>query len=311
MAENVSKYEDALLARLSANVPAKVPAEMPAEVPAEVPAKDAANTFTNKPASNDFMPTFVPNNNSTDNHAIIQIQDVTKRYGDFCLGPINLSVNQGKIMGLLGENGAGKTTLLSIVLRRILPDTGKVFICDDNINDKVPDINQDIMQDVGFVMDCADFHGNLTLNEIRYYTSKIFLRWDDNYFYEMVSHFKLDKDKKIDDMSRGTKTKAMLCIALAHHPKVLVFDEVTSGLDPSVRQDILSIIRQLVEQTGVSVLFSTHIISDIEKIADTVCLLHAGKICLSFAMGDAQKQYEAYGVKNLEDLMLDVISNRS
>ena len=232
----------------------------------------------------------------------IEVSGLVKKYDDFTLGPLDISVGHGKIMGLVGENGAGKTTLLSILLGRRLPQDGFARIEGKSI--------RQALSQLGFVMDCADFHGSFSLKEIDYYIADIYKQWDSKRFFNLVNGFEISVTKKIDDMSRGTKSKAMLCIALAHNPRVLILDEITSGLDPFARRTITDMIKEHVTSLQTTVLLSTHIIADIEKIADDVCFLHNGQVLLQFSMKDAQSNYAKYNVTNLESLMLKVIDGK-
>jgi len=232
--------------------------------------------------------------------AAIDVQQITKSYDDFTLDPISFKVQRGEIMGLVGENGAGKTTLLSILLNRRMQDGGKVLINGTLV--------QDVLEQIGFVLDSPDFHGNCSPREIDYYIGNIYHQWDREFFFSMLERFGVDKSKKIDKMSRGTKSKTMLAIALAHSPKVLILDEVTSGLDPSVRHEILKVLKEEANNNDTTIVFSTHIPSDIEKIADFVCFLHKGKALFNLPIEQVRELYSKYHSDSLEDLMLALIT---
>lgn len=204
----------------------------------------------------------------------IEIQDTTKRYPDFVLDNINLEIPYGKIVGLIGENGAGKTTLISLILNQRNRDNGTIKIFGlNNIKDE-----KKIKADIGFVVDECCFHDCLSPKNIGSIMKPIYPQWNNSYFNELLSVFGLSGTKKISELSKGMKGKLMLATALSHNPRLLILDEVTSGLDPVVRDDILQILKDFVKDGSKSVFFSTHITSDLDKIADYVAFLHKGNL---------------------------------
>lgn len=233
---------------------------------------------------------------------MIEIVDTTKEYPKFTLGPINLMIEKGSITGLVGENGAGKTTLMSIILNRIKSTAGSV-----RMNGKLP---RDVRNDIGYVLDTPDFHGILSSRDINSFISDIYSNWDEDFFFKKIQEFGIDRDKCINEMSRGMKTKTMLSIALAHRPRILILDELTSGLDPLARDDILSIVSAENKSHGTTILLSTHIIDDVDRIANEVILLHSGKVILSSPANQLNEIYQQYHVNDLDGLVRQMLGGK-
>lgn len=218
---------------------------------------------------------------------IIEINNLTKQYPSFLLDNINMKIPYGKIIGLIGENGAGKTTLISLVLNQIKRDSGYIKIFDmDNIKEE-----KKIKEEVGFVVDECSFHGCLSPRNIGSIMKSIYPKWDNSLFSELIRRFDINDLKKVSQMSKGMKSKLMLAVAISHNPKLLILDEVTSGLDPVVRDDILHILKEFASTQGKSVFFSTHITSDLDKIADYVAFLHKGKLVFMEPMEKLRKDF--------------------
>ena len=208
---------------------------------------------------------------------MIEVKEINKTYPGFSLKDVSFKVPGGCIMGLIGENGAGKSTTLKAILDLIHLESGSVSIFGkDSRKD-----GELIREDVGVVMDGAGFHQSLTADEIRKFMCKIYKNWDDNYYFELLEKFSLPKNKKVKDFSTGMKMKLMITAALAHHPKLLILDEATSGLDPIVRDEILDMMLEFIQDEEHSVLISSHITSDLEKVADYITFIHKGEIFLS------------------------------
>lgn len=208
---------------------------------------------------------------------ILQIKDLTKRYKNFTLDHVSMEIPQGMIFGLVGENGAGKTTTISAVLNMIEIDGGTitVFGKGHQCNER------EIKQDIGVVIDGLGPFAGYYVKDIHRIMSKIYDNWDKELFFRYLDSFRLPLDKKIKDLSKGMAVKLNFAIALSHHPRLLILDEATSGLDPVMRDEILSILQDFVIDGVSSVLLSTHITSDLDKIADYVMLLHEGKVMFS------------------------------
>lgn len=207
----------------------------------------------------------------------IEIKGLKKRYDNFELGEINLNINSGYIIGLIGENGAGKTTLIKSILNIINFDKGSIRIF--NKDNKKYDYL--IKEDIGVVLDNIFFPEILTADNISSIMKSIYKKWDNNLFYKYLNDFKIPCNKKIKTLSKGMKKKLEIATSLSHHPKLLILDEATSGLDPVVRDDILDIFLDFMKDEEHTILFSTHITSDLEHIADEIIFIDNGKIILN------------------------------
>ena len=209
---------------------------------------------------------------------VIEIKNLKKKYNSkFELGEINLIIPSGYIIGLIGENGAGKTTLIKSILNIIKPDSGeiKIFDKDSKKNDYL------IKENIGVVLDDIFFPEILTANDINTIMKDIYKSWDKELFYKYLNGFKLPSDKKVKTLSKGMRKKLEIATALSHHPKLLILDEPTSGLDPVVRDDILDIFLDFIKDEEHTILLSTHITSDLERIADEIIFIDSGQIILN------------------------------
>lgn len=208
----------------------------------------------------------------------IELKNVSKQYKDFALNDVSFTVPKGSIMGLIGENGAGKTTTIKLILNMIKKDAGSIRIFGaDNIEHE-----REIKEQIGVVLDRLSFNDQLKLKEIAAIMRAIFSKsWDDQLFAEYVRNFKLPQDKKVKELSRGMGMKLSIAIALAHRPKLLILDEATSGLDPIVRSEILDVFLDFIQDEEHSILISSHITSDLEKVADYITFIHEGRVALS------------------------------
>ena len=213
---------------------------------------------------------------------ILQVNNLCKNYKTFQLRNVNFSLPKGSIMGFVGENGAGKTTTIKLILNEIQRDGGSINIFGlDNIKDE-----RKIKEQVGVVFDDCYFHKEFTAAGISKILSKVYTSWDENLYSSYLKKFNLARDKKISEYSKGMKMKLSIACALAHKPKLLILDEATSGLDPIMRSDILDIFLDFIQDEEHSVLFSSHITSDLEKVADYVTFIHDGSIIFSRSKDD-------------------------
>jgi len=210
--------------------------------------------------------------------AILEVQGLSKSYkgSDFSLRDVSFSLPKGAIMGFVGENGAGKSTTIGCILNTLIKDSGTVKIFGKEMTDNAVDIRDDI----GVVYDSNAFPLHLTPAKISSAMRHIFSRWDGTLFNEYLSKFKLPENQKIKGFSRGMTMKLAVAAALSHHPKLLILDEATSGLDPIVRDDILDVFLDFVQDENKSILLSSHITSDLEKVADYITFIHDG--CIIF-----------------------------
>ncbi|MCI6627372.1 MAG: ABC transporter ATP-binding protein [Tenericutes bacterium] len=207
----------------------------------------------------------------------IEIRKLKKKYDDnFELGEINLDIPSGYVIGLIGENGAGKTTLIKSILNIINIDSGDIKIFNKNNKDEYL-----VKEDIGVVLDGMFFPEIMTINDINIVMKSIYKNWDSELFNKYLRKFKLSKSKKIKELSKGMRKKLEIVTALSHHPKLLILDEPTSGLDPVVRNDILEIFLDFIRDEEHTILFSTHITSDLEHIADEIVFIDNGKVILN------------------------------
>lgn len=217
----------------------------------------------------------------------IEVKNLSKVYDDFRLNRISFKVPKGSIMGFVGENGAGKTTTIKAILDLIHIDEGEITLLGSNaINLPV-----NVKSEIGVVFDGSNLHDNMTINDINLMMKNIYPNWDTRVFHQYITRFHLPDKKKIKEFSRGMKMKLSITIALSHHSKLLILDEATSGLDPMVRDEILDIFLDFIQNEEHTILLSSHIISDIEKIADYVTFIHQGNIIFSQSKDDLIYQH--------------------
>ena len=219
----------------------------------------------------------------------LKITGLCKSYGDFSLKDINLAVPEGTVVGLVGENGAGKTTTIKASLDLIKKDSGKVSFFGKEMSDDPLGIRSDI----GVVFDSLHFSYVLHIEKIEKICSAVYDNWDKKVFEEYIEKFSLPEKKIIKEFSTGMKMKLNLAIGLSHNAKLLIMDEPTSGLDPVVRDDILEIFLEFMQEEKHSILLSSHITSDLEKIADYIAFIHDGRVI--FCMPKNTLLYE-YGI---------------
>lgn len=241
----------------------------------------------------------------------LEITGLSKGYSGFRLNNVSFSVPQGCIMGLIGENGAGKTTTLKLILNLIRRDAGSIKIFGkDNIKEE-----RAIKEQLGVVLDESCFHETLTAPNISVIMGKIYKgSWDNGLYESYIHKFALPKDKTVKEYSRGMKMKLSIAAALAHHPRFLILDEATSGLDPVVRSEILDVFFDFIQDEQHSILMSSHITSDLEKVADYITFIHKGEIVLSEAKDTLLENHGVIkcGAGDLERLdKRDIVSVRN
>lgn len=232
----------------------------------------------------------------------VKSKGLKKTYGEFDLN-VSINVYEGNIVGLIGENGAGKSTFLKLILGLIEKDEGEVEILGEkNIND-----NRFILENIGVVIDDNVIPENLDIVKVNNIMCKIYRQWDTEKFYKLASEFNLDRGKKIKDYSKGMKMKLSLIVALSHNPQLLVLDEPTTGLDPVAREQILDMFLDFVQDSSHSILFSSHIMDDLEKIADYIIFIKDGKVLLS---ENKDKIIYEWGVIRDEEKILENIEKK-
>lgn len=205
---------------------------------------------------------------------ILKVERMCKTYSNFKLDNITIKIPKQSITGFIGINGAGKTTTLKSIIGLINYHSGSVLFNNKVISKK----DKEFYDKVGFVLDGDYFYDNLTIKEMKNIVAAAYQNWDDKYYYNLIHQFNLPEKKKISDLSKGMKMKFALTLAMSHNPELLIMDEPTSGLDPKVRNDLLEILLIYVKEKKGSVLLSTHITSDLEKVANNLILINNGKI---------------------------------
>ena len=221
----------------------------------------------------------------------IEIKGLCKSYGDFALNNIDLTLPGGSILGLIGENGAGKTTTIKCILNLIRRDAGEIALLGhDNIKEE-----QLAKQDVGIVLDECFFHDTLRPLDVGRVLAPAYKDWDGELFRSYLKKFGLPEKKLIKEFSRGMKMKLSLSAALAHRPKLLLLDEATAGLDPVVRDEILDEFLGFIQDEDHAILMSSHITSDLEKVADYIAYIHRGQVVLSDAKDNILDSYGRVG----------------
>lgn len=235
--------------------------------------------------------------------ALLRLKNVSKKYEKFYLDNISFSLESGFIMGFIGRNGAGKTTTLKAILGLISIDDGSVELFDEDAS-----MNQlENKQKIGIIFGGSDYYPNHKLKVITKTYRTFYRNWDQKKYQEYLDLFKLDEDKRIKDLSEGMKVKYSLALALSHGAKLLILDEPTSGLDPISRDELLEIFQSIIEQGDVSILFSTQIVSDIEKCADYITYIKNGKLVCCV---ESQEFIEKYRIVKGIPTQLDQIKNK-
>lgn len=217
----------------------------------------------------------------------IEISNLTKRYPGFTLDNLNLTLPSGCILGLVGENGAGKSTSIKLMLGAGKPDSGIVRVLGGDIRkDGVT-----IRQDVGVVLDESNFPALMNARQIGKMMAGIYKNWQSEVFHNYLEKLKVPEEKNFKTFSKGMKMKLAFAVALSHQAKLLILDEATTGLDPVVRDEILDILNEFTRDEGHSVLISSHIVSDLEKICDYIAFLHKGKLMLCQEKDELLERY--------------------
>ncbi len=220
---------------------------------------------------------------------ILEIKSLRKEYKDFTLTDVSFRLPYGYIMGLIGPNGAGKTTTIKLIMNLLIRDGGEITIFGkDNLENET-----EIKSRVGFVYDTPHFYEHLTLKQMKSIIAPFYKNWDEVMFRKYINEFDLPLTKKIKTLSRGMQMKYALVIALSHHAELIIMDEPPSGLDPVFRRELLDVLSGLIQDEKKSILFSTHVTSDLERIADYITYIHKGKLVFSRSKDDI---FEDYGI---------------
>lgn len=215
----------------------------------------------------------------------LTISGLTKTYKDFVLDHVSFAVPSGSIVGLIGENGTGKSTTINASLGLIQKEDGVISVLGKE------KLDRDIKEQIGVVFDGSNYPEILSPQKLNRVMKNIYKSWDEQAYFHLLKQFSLPSDKQIKQFSKGMKMKLAITAAFSHHSKLLILDEATSGLDPVVRDDILDMLLDFVQDEEHSILVSSHITSDLEKIADYIVLIHNGKVIFSKPKDELTEQY--------------------
>ena len=232
----------------------------------------------------------------------LKLNNVTKNYkgSDFALRKVSFGVPSGSVVGFVGEHGAGKTTTIGCILKTLFKDSGTIQI----MGKEMKDDDVEIREEIGVVYDGDNFPGYLTAEQLSGIMNGVFKRWDDMLFESYLKSFRLPKKQKIKTYSKGMTMKLAIAVALSHHPRLLILDEATSGLDPVMRDEILDVLLDFVGDEEHSILLSSHITSDLEKIADYITFIHNGEIILTETKDNLIYNY---GILRCKEKQVDII----
>ncbi|WP_080837937.1 ABC transporter ATP-binding protein [Cohnella massiliensis] len=233
----------------------------------------------------------------------LDIRNLNKKYVHFQLKDVSFQLEKGYIMGFIGANGAGKTTTIKSILNLIQADSGEIRV----LGKSMAEHELELKQEIGSAFGNIDFYTRSKIKTLTNVVKTFYRNWDDETYYKYLKKFNLIEDKKIAELSTGMKVKYSLALALSHGAKLLVLDEPTSGLDPVARDDLLDTFQELVQDGEISILFSTHITSDLEKCADYITYIHNGRIINS---SEKEAFSEAYRLLNGSMEQLDLVKSR-
>lgn len=219
----------------------------------------------------------------------LEFNGVVKQYKDFKLDNISFTVPKGSIVGLIGENGAGKSTTINLITGIVKKDAGSIKILDEAVGCK--NIESKIKEELGVVFDGSNFPVSLSAKHLNNVLKNIYLSWDEHKFFSLLKKLSLPENKKIKEYSKGMKMKLSIAVAFSHATKFLILDEATSGLDPIMRDEILDMFLEFIQDENNSILVSSHITSDLEKVADYIVFIHNGKVLFSKPKDELIEQY--------------------
>ena len=219
-----------------------------------------------------------------------QVIGLTKRFGDFTLDRVSFAVPEGCVVGFIGENGAGKSTTIKCLLGLVNPDGGKAEV----FGKPAETLSKEEKNRIGAVLGENCLPENLTLKEVSAVMKNVFGNWNEGCFFEYARKFALPEEKKMREFSRGMQQKAAIAVALSHEARLLVLDEPTSGLDPVARDGVLDILYDFMQDESRSVLISSHIVSDLEKLCDYIVFIHGGKIVFAEEKDALKEKYAIF-----------------
>jgi len=226
--------------------------------------------------------------------SIVSVQGLKRSFGDkHALKGVSLEVKKGQVFGIVGENGAGKTTLIKHLLGMYKPQQGSVSLFG---KDPVLDPTG-VLAEIGYLSEEPDLPAWMTIDELLKFSASFYPKWDQAYADQLVNTFELERSKKVKELSKGQRARIGLVLAQAHRPELLLLDEPSSGLDPIVRKDILSAIIKNVSEEGRSVIFSSHLLDEVERVCDVLVMIHQGSIILSGTLEDILCSHHVITIK--------------
>ena len=217
----------------------------------------------------------------------LMLKNVSKAYENFQLKDISFTLPEGTIMGLIGENGAGKSTIINCIMDLVKRDSGEITV----LGQQMDKDNLALREDIGIVFDVSDFYDSFSIEHTEKILQDVYKNWDHETFQRYKQQFALPDKKRMKEFSRGMKMKTAIAIALSHKPRLLILDEATSGLDPVMRDEILEVFMEFVQDEHHSILISSHISTDLEKVADYITFVHNGELVLSALKDELIYQY--------------------
>lgn len=218
---------------------------------------------------------------------MLELKNVCKTYQDFSVKNVSFTLPRGYIMGFIGPNGAGKSTTIKMIMNLIRKESGdiKIFGKDNKKAEK------EIKQNIGFVYDENHYYEDLTCEQMKRIIAPLYKKWDEKQYQSYMQRLQVPMYKKIKELSKGMKMKFAIAIALSHHAEFIIMDEPTAGLDPVVRSELLDMLQEIVMEDEVSVLFSTHITTDLERIADYITFINDGEIIFTGEKDELMENY--------------------
>ncbi|CAM4469567.1 ABC transporter ATP-binding protein [Paenibacillus tarimensis] len=229
---------------------------------------------------------------------VIELDGLSKSYSRFKLEPITMSIKQGYITGLVGPNGAGKSTLIKLLLGMAVPDRGEVRI----FGRRMPEREQEIKERIGYVSDESHYYEHLSIGAMKNVLAPFYSCWDEQQYRQLLDRFELHPKARIRSLSKGMKMKLSLVFALSHHADLLIMDEPTAGLDPVFRRELLDMLADFIQEDTRSIVFSTHVTTDLDRIADYIAFVDKGRLVFC----DSKEEiFERYALIKADRSLLD------
>lgn len=229
---------------------------------------------------------------------VIDIQQVHKTFDNYATDQLTCSIAQGYITGLIGPNGAGKTTLLRMLMNNVIPDGGSIRI----FGLEMPKDEIQIKQRIGYVSDESYFYERFTMKRMKQLIAAFYTNWDEKLYKQLMGHFQLNEQTKLGEASKGMKMKFSIVTALSHHPELLIMDEPTAGLDPVFRRELLDLLREWMQDERKTILYSTHVTTDLDRLADYILFMNEGHIVMH---EEKDALFDRYAIVKGDNRLLD------